>query len=1705
MAKKEVIYQGLSDLNVLIDDTTQYSPDYFRITNLPGEFTAGINIFKFKGNPSLFPENSPIYIEVLDANGFPIYYEIGLDLESQEQSAIISVYINEDTVPGNGSVTICGQANQSSSGQILDPSEINVRWSVPVYIDISKRNTDEIIFNAVPIATVTSNDSQVSEIEYLDITSSDINPTLRNKSQVQTAFVLNNSSGQPAATYYYNNDTPVLILNNDDGAFSWNIPQRGFVTSSIDAVIKISSSFIKDLVPNTSSLDIITQQVSSSVESFTGSAIFKASSIAAGTGSHIAFLQEPISFAINNSNDRYYPESATISLLHITYTLSKTPDNIYTFENKTQNTYNSVDVNFSNLTPLVGTIAKIRSYYKSSGVGEYILLNETDITQYDTEFGFNTGSLLTTFALPTVHKGEKIDFKFEYISPTGFVSKQYTEVKNTTFAGGNTYIGGDDNLITGSLFVASSTGSGVQISGKNNAAMIRSIGYEGFAKASLPGGNGGFVIYSGSVQPLLNASENYSGVGIELFANTSSYFKYTTSGSGLLDIRTETFFLGGQSQFISGSNGNIIISSSNFSINQEGNTAMSGDVNAVNGIFENVNIIGQIPSSSISSSMSKPWLLESWVTSSSDRFNIKFVSTASAGNFQSGKPFSFTAGGTFKTGMLQWTASIESGSKYTYTGSLDAKAYDPFPITTTSVRDFPDLAVLEPYTSASIHVSYTFPYSTSFTSMLNYGFTGSAYTGGDKFDVKPTAPIGFSKWAEIHGTYNINSYNGIGMETTSSTSHSLVNNPFYPNIGTVDTVVFPAPRVSYIPSAGVYNPTTGLPTRFGTGSRNAGRVQTNEFTYEGAYAFCITSEVITLDTSLLGLDEYGKLVNEPLGIQFAAKYCALDTYTKTWVTYGSPLGKYKGDGSGFIDGGYTSRRPAGTYKPIGATWPEYWKRDIRCDIIGIDPILGIERLLISQNQSTAGTINWSMFNIPLSLVLTTDTEDDVGSQVIYNKFRIKLSWRKGWRSDLEDDKTSGLIRFSEIRIVNYPSSEGLHVPSLQLEDSAFLSDKESTQHFGNFKPSAIDSYDLGSDLLSWKDIYSSGVIQMSNKFDQIKIGNKAGYDNFGENSTFIGTFAGESSYANDNAVLLGHEAGRYASNTTSNVVFVGESAGRYASDASGSVFIGTKAGDSSKFQLSYSDRSVAIGAEAGREAFVAPQSVMIGNSTGFSASFANNSVMIGSKAGYFAQTAQYSILLGYRSGYAITTADSVGVNNIIIGNNISLPSSTTNSLNIGGVLFGTGLYDDSSNNFETNPPLTGSVANGRIGINKVLPTATLDVSGSAIITGSLTVTNGITGSLFGTASWATNAISTPNAFTLGGSPFVGYVPYANGNLTFTNSGIYYSSTNIGIGTTSIQGKFHVHQSTNLGGTTGNNLILQTLQNTGGSGGNLVYIKDYAVRDATGTDWTTWRHHNSIDIDGVYNTPGTNTRTFWERDPNAGVHYFGNSTTTTLTVDAGNNSVGVGGATESGVALMATVNNNAFGSTAILNNTNSGTSALAQLQFRTATQPSTPFVIHQFNNGATVQLTNVANASVAIGTNNTTRVTITNGGAMGLGVTPTNTLGRFEASNDIVAYSSSDKNWKTNIKNINSPLEKISQINGVEFDWIEDEPVHGNKGHDVGVIAQEIEQILPEIVQTRESGMKAVQYDKMIPLLVECIKDQQKQIEELKQIINGITK
>jgi len=119
------------------------------------------------------------------------------------------------------------------------------------------------------------------------------------------------------------------------------------------------------------------------------------------------------------------------------------------------------------------------------------------------------------------------------------------------------------------------------------------------------------------------------------------------------------------------------------------------------------------------------------------------------------------------------------------------------------------------------------------------------------------------------------------------------------------------------------------------------------------------------------------------------------------------------------------------------------------------------------------------------------------------------------------------------------------------------------------------------------------------------------------------------------------------------------------------------------------------------------------------------------------------------------------------------------------------------------------------------------------------------------------------------------------------------------------------------------------------------------------------------------------------------------------------------------------------------------------------------------------------------------------GALGVGTTTPTTTGLIRATNDVVAFYSSDERLKDNIKKIENPIDKLENINGVEFDWIPMEGIHENEGHDVGVIAQEVEKVIPEIVETRDNGYKAVKYEKIVPLLIESIKELKDEIEKLK--------
>jgi len=163
-------------------------------------------------------------------------------------------------------------------------------------------------------------------------------------------------------------------------------------------------------------------------------------------------------------------------------------------------------------------------------------------------------------------------------------------------------------------------------------------------------------------------------------------------------------------------------------------------------------------------------------------------------------------------------------------------------------------------------------------------------------------------------------------------------------------------------------------------------------------------------------------------------------------------------------------------------------------------------------------------------------------------------------------------------------------------------------------------------------------------------------------------------------------------------------------------------------------------------------------------------------------------------------------------------------------------------------------------------------------------------------------------------------------------------------------------------------------------------------------------------------------------------------------------------------------------------------------------------------GGTVTLTNAGVTSNVAGTGvavsaGTGAVTISIGQAvatssqvqfnsLGVGTAAPVTAGLIRATNDVIAYYGSDERLKENITPIENSLDILKQINGYYFDWKEMPGIHENEGHDIGVVAQEIGAVLPEIVTTRENGYMAVKYEKLVALLIQTNKELLNRVEAL---------
>jgi hypothetical protein len=213
--------------------------------------------------------------------------------------------------------------------------------------------------------------------------------------------------------------------------------------------------------------------------------------------------------------------------------------------------------------------------------------------------------------------------------------------------------------------------------------------------------------------------------------------------------------------------------------------------------------------------------------------------------------------------------------------------------------------------------------------------------------------------------------------------------------------------------------------------------------------------------------------------------------------------------------------------------------------------------------------------------------------------------------------------------------------------------------------------------------------------------------------------------------------------------------------------------------------------------------------------------------------------------------------------------------------------------------------------------------------------------------------------------------------------------------------------------------------------------------------------------------------------------------------------------------ISVVNGNGVSGSPTLSLTNTGVAATtygSSTSVGTFTVSSTGRITAASNAAISFPVTSVASGGNGIAVSPTTGATVVSLqtgtsvqlGSLGVGTTADGTVGDIRATGNITAAYSSDARLKENIVVISNALEKVNQLRGVTFDWT-DEYIeqHGGEDnyflrkHDIGVIAQEVEQVLPEVVATRDDGIKAVKYERIVALLIEAVKELNHEIKLLR--------
>ena len=512
--------QNLSKYRVLVEDSSATSDEYFSIVEFPEYLGEGKNLLRIKTNPNIFEPNTQIFIEVLDPNGTPVYWEIPNHREN-DNSRLISIWVYGDRTDrynngkGIGEIILLGTLSTTSNGNQV-PTDFkkipNIRWRRKVSFAPNKPSNGKIVFK------------------------SDSLPKLALSSSVDTftnKIVSNNELVRQitGSSVYYKKSTfgDTVSLERDGGA-NFNSEMVGGIVYG-----NLSTTLFPRLGGGQSQPTTFTASITNVVSN------------------QILRIQNPLTQSDNRTNGSIHTYEYSDGTINVNVEYYSTAS-----DTQTQNQVAVANITLTNLDPIVGRVHSVNTLLKSQGLtsAEFQLISNNRVEP--------TSSISFKVPIPTEQLNDPKTLKLQFLNVDGVKSETELIQSDVVFTGGNVYIAGDQSLITGSFHIGNSIGTGIEMSG-HSSGYLKSVGYQGLTSASLGKGPGGFLIWSGSGNLQIGVDQ-YPGVGMEMVsAGGSSSFFFTTHNGGNLKVITDDFFIGTKNtQFISGSNGNIEISSSFF-------------------------------------------------------------------------------------------------------------------------------------------------------------------------------------------------------------------------------------------------------------------------------------------------------------------------------------------------------------------------------------------------------------------------------------------------------------------------------------------------------------------------------------------------------------------------------------------------------------------------------------------------------------------------------------------------------------------------------------------------------------------------------------------------------------------------------------------------------------------------------------------------------------------------------------------------------------------------------------------------------------------------------------------------------------------------------------------------------------------------------------------------------------------------------------